>query len=572
MKLALCLVAALLWPLAAPAQSPAADPAPATSALDAPLFYQVLLGEINAQGSNPSAGFALLLDAARTTNDADLYQRAVDLALQARAGDAALQAARAWQQAQPESRAAAQTTLQILVALNQVNEIAPLITLALTTSPAQDREALITSIPAGLMRLTDKVAASSVVEQALAPYLSDAQLGATAWVTVGRMRLQARNPQGTLEAINHAQSLNPRAPGPALLSLELMRPEIPQAEALVLRYLKQADAAPNIRIAYALTLLEANRMAEGQEQLQLLTTSQPSYAPGWLALGLKSQQSNQPDIARPALLRFLDLTPLASTDQEHRGKTQALLALSQIAEKSGRLAEAADWLDRIEPQADDLGLVSRRATLLAKQGQLAQGRALIQSYPERTAADARLKLLAEVQLLQDNQQFAAAFDVLGASLAAEPNDPELLYEQSMVADKMGRPELMERLLRQAIALKPDYYHAYNALGYSLADRNERLDEARVLVKKALSYAPQDPMVQDSWGWVEFRSGHYAEAVQILRTAFQAQPDPEIGAHLGEALWQNHQRTEAQAIWAESLRRNPDSEVLQATMRRLRAQP
>ncbi len=582
MKLALCLAALLALPLAGLAQTPstpATDTPSATvtpeaptelvnSALDAPLFYELLLSELSLQNGDPATGYGLLLDAARKTNDAGLYQRAVDLALQTRAGDAALQAARAWRQAQPTSRPAIQITLQILIALNRVGEIGDLLASELAATPAAERANAITGIPFGLTRVSDKVLADQVVERVLAPYLTDTTTAAAAWTTVGRMRLMANQPQSTLEAIERAQSFSPRTAGPVLLALELMRPEQPQAEAIVLRYLAQADAEPDVSMAYARTLLETRRLADAQAHLQQLTRTQPDYAPGWLIYGLSLMQTNQPQTATVALQRYLALNANTTSETHRRGKNQALLTLSQIAEKNGNLAEASRLLDQVEATDDSLGLLSRRATLLAKQGKMEQAQALIQSYPEQTPADARLKLLAEAQLLREQQQYRAAFDLLSTWLSREPNDTDMLYEQALLAEKLDQVATMERLLRQVIALKPDYYHAYNALGYSLADRNLRLDEARQLVEKALKQAPQDPMIQDSMGWVEFRSGNYAEAVRLLRSAFQAQPDPEIAAHLGEALWQMNQRDSAQEIWKASLRLDPNNAVLRETLKRL----
>jgi Flp pilus assembly protein TadD len=144
-----------------------------------------------------------------------------------------------------------------------------------------------------------------------------------------------------------------------------------------------------------------------------------------------------------------------------------------------------------------------------------------------------------------------------------------LYDQAMLAEKLGKAEEMENLLRKVMQAKPDYHHAYNALGYSLADRNVRLDEARQLIKQALVYAPDDPFITDSLAWVEFRSGNTEEALRLLRGAYQARPDAEIAAHLGEVLWTVGQREQAAAVWKEGLGLNPQNETLQETMRRLR---
>jgi tetratricopeptide (TPR) repeat protein len=182
------------------------------------------------------------------------------------------------------------------------------------------------------------------------------------------------------------------------------------------------------------------------------------------------------------------------------------------------------------------------------------------------------KIHAEVQLLRDYRQYAAAYQILGEAVAKYPDDIELVYDQAMVAEKVGKPDEMESLLRKVIQAKPEYHHAYNALGYSLADRNIRLTEARQLIDKALTFAPNDPFIIDSLAWVEFRLGNSAEALRLLSDAFKARPDAEIAAHLGEVLWTIGQREQATAIWNEGKALNPNNETLLETMRRLRGSP
>jgi Flp pilus assembly protein TadD len=145
---------------------------------------------------------------------------------------------------------------------------------------------------------------------------------------------------------------------------------------------------------------------------------------------------------------------------------------------------------------------------------------------------------------------------------------ELIYEQAMTAEKLNQLADMERLLRRVIEIKPDYAAAYNALGYSLADRNLRLPEAKQLIQKALEFAPTDPFIRDSLGWVEFRLGNLQEAARILSDAYKDKPDPEIAAHLGEVLWSLQQRDRALAVWREGHMMNPDNETLQETLQRL----
>jgi tetratricopeptide (TPR) repeat protein len=154
----------------------------------------------------------------------------------------------------------------------------------------------------------------------------------------------------------------------------------------------------------------------------------------------------------------------------------------------------------------------------------------------------------------------------------QPFDADLVYDQAMLAEKIGNMAEMERLLRQVMANKPDYHHAYNALGYSLAERNVRLTEAKELIQKALTFAPDDPFISDSLAWVEYRMGNKVEALRILDIAYKSRPDADIAAHLGEVLWSLGQRERAQAIWKEGLLLNSDNDTLQETLKRLRVKP
>jgi Flp pilus assembly protein TadD len=146
---------------------------------------------------------------------------------------------------------------------------------------------------------------------------------------------------------------------------------------------------------------------------------------------------------------------------------------------------------------------------------------------------------------------------------------DLIYEQAMMAEKLGRLDEMERLLRRVIQLKPDHQHAYNALGYSLADRGLRLDEARSLIQKALDLSPGDPFITDSLAWVKFRQGQHQEALALLTQAYTARPDTEIAAHLGEVLWTLGRQEEAKRVWSEGRKRDAENEVLLETLKRLR---
>ena len=538
------------------------------------MFYRLLIGEITAREGDAGAGYALMLDSARKTNDAQLYQRAVEIALQSRSGDAALQAALAWRQAQPASREPNRYVLQILIALNRIQDTLEPLKKGIELATIADRSRAISAIPNAYARVSDKKLAATVVENALGTYVINPTTAVAAWTTVGRMRLAAGDADGALDAAQKGQAADALAEGPALVALELMNPKLPAAEAVVKKYFgSNPKAVPEIRMGYARGLLDAMRYGEAAAELQTVINDKPDFAPAWLVLGSLQLQDNQLPQAQTSLERYVALNLAASQksedDEPDRGLAQAYLSLAQIAEKRKDFAAAEAWINKIENSAEMMQAQTRRASILASRGQLAEGRQLIRSLPERNPGDARLKLLAEVSLLRDLKQYKLAYDLLAQAVVASPRETDLLYDQAMMAEKLGQLPEMERLLRRVIEIKPDAYNAYNALGYSFADRNVRLPEARQLIKKALEFVPDDPFIRDSLAWVEFRMGNNTEAVKIFADAFKTKPDAEIAAHYGEVLWAMGQRDKALGIWREGQLLNPENETLLETLKRLK---
>jgi predicted Zn-dependent protease len=563
--LALALLAACGTAVAADAKDPTV---PQQSALDAQLFYELVVGELSAQTGEATTGVSLMLDAARKTNDPALYQRAVEMAFEAHSGDGALQAAKAWKQAFPKSREANRHLLQILVLLNRLPDSVEPLRTEVALADGTERNAVIAAVPRLYSRVAERKAAVTAVEQGLADAMQDKETGASAWTAVGRVRLAADDSAGAIDAIKKAQAINPQSESPALLALEMMETKRPEAEQLFKQYLA-GKPLPELRMAYARMLVDLQRYGEAAQQVQAVTSQRPDYPEAWLVQGSLQLQENQDAAAETALKRYLELVPsVKSADERRAGQAQAFLNLSRIAERRKDYALANAWLDKIQDPQDLVAAQQRRASIMARQGKLEEGRKLIRGLPEREPGDARIKMLAEVQLLRDNKQYKAAFDVLGKANAKEPFDPDLVYDQAMIAEKMGNMADMERLLRDIIAKKPDYHHAYNALGYSFAERGVRLPEAKELIQKALTYAPDDPFISDSLAWVEFRMGNKAEALRILDAAYKARPDSDIAAHLGEVLWSLGQRDRAQSIWKEGLLLNSDNDTLQETLKRL----
>jgi tetratricopeptide (TPR) repeat protein len=556
--------------------------AAAPSALDAPLFYQLLLGELDLRNGDPAAAYAKFIDVARRTRDEALFRRSVEVALQARSGDSALAAARAWRIALPESLDALRFEMQILAVLNRGTEMAEPIKLLLEKTPPADRAGVIAALPRLWQRAPDKRLMAQQLDEALKAYVDAEPTRTAARVASGRAWWQAGDTARALQMAERAQADDAAATGPALLALDLAT-QLPAAEKLVKDYLAQPKAEVAVRVAYVRMLSAAQRFVEAEAQLRSVTKEQPTLPGPWLSLGALQLELRQPRDAEASLQRFLQVVAepapgqpaVAADDDEDEtaaagdgGRTQAWLMLAQAADMRGDAKASARWLDKVDDPQRALEVQTRRATLMAKQGKLREARALVQQVPERKPEDARAKLIAESQVLRDVKRWPDAHAVLASANERFPGDTDLLYEQAMMAEKLSRLDEMERVLRRVIELKPDHHHAYNALGYSLAERNQRLPEARDLIAKALELSPNDPFITDSLGWVEYRLGNHAQALLHLRRAYASRPDTEIAAHLGEVLWVSGQRDEARRIWREGRERDTDNEVMRETLARL----
>jgi tetratricopeptide (TPR) repeat protein len=548
-----------------------AEPPVQNSNLNAVLFYQLLLGELNVQAGEPGSGFAIILDAARKTKDEALFQRATELALQSRSGEAALQAARSWKSSLPESKEANRYILQILLALNRIDEAGRALKASIASLPIQEQSVAIGSVPRVFGRLQDKNLAAKVVEQALSAAIKNSETAATAWTTIGRMKRDAGEIQPAAEAARAGHAANQKAPGPIMLAMSLLNVVPNEVQPMISQYMA-GDALPDLRLGYARTLIDLDQMQPAMAQLNQLTQQHPTFAPGWLFLGLLQSDLSQVLLSEQSLKQYIKLVDSANDPDQSGGLSEAYLALSQMAQKQGRWTQADEWLARIPPNADPLKVASRRAALLAQQGRKTDGLKLLEQVKVDNPQDARLKALAISQWLREDKQINAALTIIEQALAKFPADTDLQSEMAMLCEKLGRFDQMESLLRGIMKVKPTDAHAFNALGYSLADRKIRFDEARELILKAVQLAPRDPFIQDSLGWLEYRVGNSAEAIRILEAAFKARPDAEIAAHLGEVYWQSGQQDKAGTIWREGLMLKSDNETLLDTLKQFKFKP
>lgn len=555
-----------------PSGSAAADAEQERAALNAELFYEILVGEIAASEGAFGDAQAMMMEAARSSGNEQLYRRGTELALQSRSGERALANARAWLEAFPASRDANRYVLQILVALNRIADSARYLQREIALTPAPSKPAAYLAITQLYNNAGDRALAADVVEQAMADEIGNPSSGPLAWATIGHMRLGAGQKAAAMQAVQKAQALSPDTGAIALLSMELLEAGIADAEPIVQRYLAKNPSA-QMRMAYARVLLGQQRLPEARQQLQAITTDSPDFPEAWATLTALQLQAGEITQAQASVERFGQLVPqIPAGVARSAAQSQFYLLQAQIAEKQGRYAEADALLRRIEDAPNLLSVQARRAALLARQGKLKEARALIEAVPASGPSQQRLKRLAEVQLLRDADQHAQAYVLQAQLQKQDPDDAELAYDTALLAERAGKFDEMERLLRDIIARRPDFQHAYNALGYSFAERGIHLDEAEQLVRKALDMSPGDPFITDSLAWVKFRRGQLPQALKLLEDAYATRPDVEIAAHLGEVLWASGQQDRAREIWRQGLAASPDNSTLRETLRRLGVSP
>jgi len=557
------------------AASPLAPKTPERSALDAQLMYQLLISELSFQNTDYGSAYGLMLHAARESGDAQLYERAIEMALTARDANAAMGAAKAWQQAQPQSPDPDRHLLQLAIGLNRLPDSLAVLQRMLARVPAAEKSAAITGLTRFYTRATEKAAAADLVEKALAPELANRATGPAAWAAIGNLRLLANNKAAALAAARKGAALNPASDDVAMLAITLLDPPAEGMAELLQTYFA-GPATLQVRMGYVRKLIDLQRYDQALEQVQRLTRDKPDFPDAWLVQGSIEFQNQALESAARSLWAYVALVApavAAPLNEElaltPRGLVQAYLLLSQIAEKQRDFAQAQSVLERIRSPQDAARVQLRRAMITALAGSLDDALALLDKLPDSDPDEARIKLNAQLQLLRERQREQQAYELLAQERKRNPQDVDLMYEQALSAEKLGRLDEMESLLRAAIKQQPDYHAAYNALGYSLAERNIRLPEARALVSKALEFAPNDPFILDSLAWVEFRSGNLALALRILQEAYRARPDAEIAAHLGEVLWAMNQRDEASAAWRKGLDLNANNETLKSTILRLR---
>jgi len=519
------------------------------------LMLKLMLAEVAAQRGQPHVAVPAYLELARETRDPRLAQRATEIAWNARFVDSAIEAAGIWLQADPQSQQARQVLAALLVNQAQLSTALPYLETWLRSDPENVGQSFL-QITSLLARHKDKSAVLALMQGLARAYGEVPE----ARFAVAQAAWNAQNAELALSEVREALRLRPDWELAALFQAQvLQRQSTADALGYLASYLGQQPQAKDARLSYARMLVAEKKFPEARKQFEVLLAEHPDNAEVTMAVALLALQLKDHDAAEAQLKRALE--------NNYKDPDTVRMYLGQVNEERKRYDEALKWYGSISSGEQYISAQMRYAGVLLKQGRLADARKYLQAITPRDTQQNVQLIQAEAQLLREASAYQEAFDLLTQALEKFPDYPDLLYDHAMAAEKVNRIDVLETDLRRLISLRPDHAHAHNALGYTFADRNERLDEAREHIETALKLAPEDPFIMDSMGWVLYRQGEIPQALDYLKRAHALRPDPEIAAHLGEVLWINGQRNEARAVWNEGLKAHPANEVLQNTVNR-----
>ena len=515
-----------------------------------------LLGDLALQRGDTRLAVDAWSDLAKRTRDPAVLARAVEVAGFARQYERALELTGIWLEVEPDSTRARQTQSSLLVLANRLEELAPQLAILLE----RDKNNLASNLlhlNRMLARHENKKSVQQLVEKLAAPYETVPE----AHFAVAQAAANAGDNMGALTAIEKALLLRPDWETAALARAQLQaRQSNASAIASLSQFVERQPTAREARLALARLLIGEKRFTDARQHFDRLLKENPDNPEIIYPIAMLALQQGDSSTGRQQLERLLK--------SDFPDKSSVHFFLGQLDQEQKQLPAALEHYQQVTAGNQYIAARARSAQILLQMGKPEQARELLHNTRGGSAEERTQLTLAEAQLLRDAGRHGDAYAVLAEALVAQPDNTDLLYDAALTAERSGRPELLEKHIRHLLTLRPDHAHALNALGYSLAERNIRLDEAFELITRALTYLPDDPFITDSLGWVQYRQGRLEEALATLERAYRGKPDPEIAAHLGEVLWSLGRQDEARRLLGEAARQHPDNETLTSTIKKL----
>jgi len=524
----------------------------------AELMYELLIAELAGRRGYLDVATEGYLKAAKRTDDTRVAERATKLAVWGAQWEQAQQAANRWLELEPDSSEARELLAQILMRSDQP-EGAALEQFVNLVENAEDRAVVLNDIYVLMSREQDRPAALATLKglQSHFPEELEAHLG------VARFLLQQNDRDAALVAVEQALDLNAEHGESLLMRAQILSEQGKPAEGMdeIKQALQNDQDNVNLRIGYARLLAGAGRYTEASAELEYLFKHAQGNSDVLLSIGLLALDSKRTDAAKRYLEALLETG-------DHRD--QAHYYLARIDDQQQAFADAIKHYESVGEGELFLSAQLRSAELYAATGQLDVGIERVRSLSALLPDPAMQPMLitTESRMLQDAGRDTDAVGVLSDGLEKYPLNAELLYARALASDRTGDTETLMSDLTMLIEAEPDNASALNALGYFLADGNQRLDEAEVHLEKAISLRPDDPAIMDSLGWLRFRQGNSEAAKRLLERAYELLPDGEIAAHLGEVLWVSGDKTGARSIWNKALLDAPEHDKLNNTVERL----
>ena len=524
---------------------------------NAEFVYKFLLAEIAAQRSDFNAAGHLYLDLAKLTKNISLAERATDVAGRARNGRLAMDSADVWSRLDKNSVAAEQVLAELFIASGNLTKAKPLIEKLLKNEEDTRANGFI-YLNSILSKVENKKNALRFVIEIARPYEGLAE----AHFSIAHSAFMAGDKKLTETQLDIVDKIKPRWETAALFrghTLSIVSQD--KALAFYRSYLLKNPKSNGVRLEYAKLLTNLKDYDTAKKQFLKLVNSSLASPEISLTVALLSIELNDIDLAEKYLNQALE--------RGYQDPPQIFIYLAKIYFERNNLDDALKFLDKIKSGEFFLESKLLAAQFIAEIESVDNAISSLESYKNLTEIE-RLQILQyKTSLLYSNDRKTESLDLMKKEEGNFQNSPQFKFDYAMLSNRLGNTILSEQLLKEAIKLKPDYALAYNALGYSYADRSFRLKDAKKYIEIALSIEPRNHYILDSMGWVYFRLGNLDLAFQFVKKAFNLQEDPEIAAHLAEILWKQGKTEEAKKILGDSLEKYPDNAIVIDTQNRLK---